>query len=305
MHQDLLSGEEVSRKDLEDIINLSAKLKEGRGLPSAPKPLLGKSVGMIFAKSSTRTRVSFEVGVHELGGFPVYLEQGKMQMGRGETVPDTARVLSRYLHAIVIRTYKHEDVVEFAKYSHSPVINALTDDYHPCQALTDIFTMREFCENLEGVKLAYFGDGSSNMANSLILASQLAGVKLSIAAPKEFRPRQDILDKRMGPGSAAWTENPEEAAMDADFLYTDVWVSMGFEEESKQRVETLKPYQLDMRILKMAKPDAKVLHCLPAHRGEEITDDVIESPNSVVFDQAENRLHVQKAILTLMLGEAS
>ncbi len=301
MHKDLLSCEEVTKADLEKIIELSAKIKRERMAPGAPKPLAGKSVGMIFAKSSTRTRVSFEVGIHELGGYPVYLDQGKMQMGRGETTADTARVLSRYLHAIVIRTYKHDDVVELAKFSSIPIINALTDDYHPCQALTDIFTMYEFAEKLEGLKMAFLGDGSSNMANSLMLACQTAGIDMAIGAPEQFRPRADIMKRKLGTGKCTWTSNPEEAVKDADFLYTDVWVSMGFEKESEERVKQLEPYQLDMRLLNLAKPDAKVLHCLPAHRGEEITDEVLESEQSIVFDQAENRLHVQKAILTMML----
>lgn len=302
MHQDLLSCEEVTLKDLENILSLSAKLKKERGSAASSKPLAGKSVGMIFAKSSTRTRISFEVGVAELGGTPIYLEQKHMQMGRGETIADTARVLSRYLHAIVIRTYSQAELVELAKYANIPVINALTDDYHPCQAITDVFTMQEYSDKLEGLKLAYLGDGASNMANSLMLICQIAGIDMCIGAPKAFRPRQDIMDKRLGKGKMSWTESPEDAVKDADFIYTDVWVSMGFEEESKKRIEVLAPYQLDMAKLELAKPDAKVLHCLPAHRGEEITDEVMESKNSIVFDQAENRLHVQKAIMMLMVG---
>jgi len=303
MQKDLLSCEEITRTDLEKIIDLSAKLKRDRRSPNAPKPLEGHSVGMIFAKSSTRTRVSFEVGIHELGGYPVYLDQGKMQMGRGETPADTARVLSRYLSGIVIRTYKHEEVVELAKFSSVPLINALTDDYHPCQALTDVFTMFEFAERLDGLKMAFLGDGASNMANSLMLICQTAGIDMAIGAPEQFRPREDIMKRKLGPGKCTWTASPEEAVKDADFLYTDVWVSMGFEEEAKKRMQILEPYQLDMRLLNMAKPDAKVLHCLPAHRGEEITEDVLESSKSIVFDQAENRLHVQKAIMSLMLAK--
>ena len=302
MHKDLLSCEEITKADLEKIIELSAKIKRERFSPTAPTPLTGKSVGMIFAKSSTRTRVSFEVGIHELGGYPVYLDQGKMQMGRGETPADTARVLSRYLRAIVIRTYGHDEVVELAKFSSIPIINALTDDYHPCQAITDVFTMYEFAERLEGLKMAFLGDGSSNMANSLMLICQIAGIDMVISAPEQFKPRADIMKRKLGPGKCSWTSNPEEAVKDADFLYTDVWVSMGFEKESEERVKLLQPYQLDMKLLNLAKPDAKVLHCLPAHRGEEITDDVLESDKSIVFDQAENRLHVQKAIMSLMLS---
>lgn len=301
MKKDLLSCMDITRADFERILSLSAELKEGRGKPGAPKPFEGKSVGMIFAKSSTRTRVSFEVGIFELGGHPVYLDQSRTQMGRGETVPDTARVLERYLAGIVIRTFAQQDLIDLAANAHIPIINALTDDFHPCQALTDMFTMYEHAGKLEGLKLAYLGDGASNMANSLMLASQLAGVNMVIAAPEEYRPRQDLMEKNLGPGKCAWTECVREAMADADFVYTDVWVSMGFEEESKRRMAILQPYQLNMDVLKLAKPSVKVLHCLPAHRGEEITDEVMESPNSIVFDQAENRLHVQKAIMSLLI----
>lgn len=301
MKKDLLSCMDITRADFERIISLAAELKEGRGKPGAPKPFEGKSIGMIFAKSSTRTRVSFEVGIFELGGHPVYLDQSRTQMGRGETVPDTARVLERYLSGIVIRTFAQQDLIDLAANAHIPIINALTDDFHPCQALTDMFTMYEYAHKLEGLKLAYFGDGASNMANSLMLASQLAGVNMVIAAPEEYKPQQDLMEKNLGPGKCSWTKSVREAMQDADFVYTDVWVSMGFEEESKRRMEILKPYQLNMEALKPAKPDIKVLHCLPAHRGEEITDEVMESRNSIVFDQAENRLHVQKAIMSLLI----
>ena len=302
MKKDLLSCLDINHTDLEKMFDLSAKLKAGRGKPNQPKPLEGKSVGMIFSKSSTRTRVSFEVGIHELGGYPLYLDQSKTQMGRGESVPDTARVLERYLAGIVIRTYSQQDVEELAANARIPVINALTDDFHPCQALTDIFTMFEHAGHLNGLKMAYLGDGASNMANSLIIASKLSGVHIAIAAPEEFRPRQDLLDIEVGPGSASYTSSLKEAMKDADFVYTDVWVSMGFEEESKRRLEILEPYRLDMNVLRMGKPGIKVLHCLPAHRGEEITDEVMDSKASIVFDQAENRLHVQKAILSLLMA---
>jgi ornithine carbamoyltransferase len=300
MHQDLLTVEEITKRDLEEIFKLAENFKKNRS-KSDLKPLAGKSVGMIFSKSSTRTRISFEVGVHELGGNAIYLEQSKMQVGRGETIADTAKVLSRYLHAIVIRTHKHEDVMELAKHSHIPVINALTDKFHPCQALSDLFTIYEFSEKLEGTKLAYFGDGASNMANSLILAAKLTGMELKIAAPEEFKPDEKLINKP-GEGVVTWEKDPAKAAENADYLYTDVWVSMGFEEEAKERLKILQPYQLNSDIMDLASPEARILHCLPAHRDEEITADVFESPQSVVFDQAENRLHVQKAIMTMMLG---
>lgn len=303
MNKDLLTCESLTRDDLNRIIELSRKLKAERGTPQAIKPLAGKSIGMIFAKSSTRTRVSFEVGIQELGGYPVILDQGHTQMGRGESVPDTAHVLERYLQGIVIRTFKQSDVEDLALNSRFPVINALTDEYHPCQALTDIFTMWEHSDGkLEGLKFAYLGDGSSNMANSLMLATQLAGIDMAIAAPKEFTPMESILNRTGFPGRSTWTTDVDEALRDADYVYTDVWVSMGFEAEAKRRMEILAPYQLNMTNLKKAKPTAKVLHCLPAHRGEEITDEVMDSPASIVFDQAENRLHVQKAIMTLLMA---
>ena len=302
MKKDLLSCLDLNRTDMENIFDLAAKLKAGRGKPGQPRPLEGRSVATIFAKSSTRTRVSFDVGIYELGGHALYLDQSKTQMGRGETVPDTAHVLERYLAGIVIRTFAQKDVEELAANARIPVINALTDDFHPCQALTDVFTMLEHAGRTDGLKLAYLGDGASNMANSLTLACKLAGVHLAIAAPEEFKPRQELLALDHGPGSAVWTTSVKEAMQDADFIYTDVWVSMGFEEESKRRMAILAPYRLDMNALRLGKPGVKVLHCLPAHRGDEITDEVMDSSASIVFDQAENRLHVQKAIMALLMA---
>ena len=301
MNKDLLSCLDLNTEDISTIFDLSASLKKGRGKANQPRPLEGKSVGVIFAKSSTRTRVSFEVGITELGGHAVILDQGMTQMGRGESIPDTAHVLERYLSAIVIRTFKQSDVEGLAANARIPVINALTDDYHPCQALTDIFTMYEYAGDLSKVKMAYIGDGASNMANSLMLASKLSGVTMTIASPEEYAPRKDHMDLEIGPGSASWTTSLKEAMDGADFVYTDVWVSMGFEKESAERMRILKPYQLNMDTLKMGKKDVKVLHCLPAHRGDEITDDVMDSPASIVFDPAENRLHVQKAIMSLLI----
>lgn len=301
MKKDLLSCMDLNVEDISTIIDLSASLKKGRGKANQMRPLEGKSVGVIFAKSSTRTRVSFEVGITELGGHAVILDQGMTQMGRGESIPDTAHVLERYLSAIVIRTFKQSDVEGLAQNAKIPVINALTDDFHPCQALTDIFTMYEYAGDLSKVKMAYIGDGASNMANSLMLASKLSGVDMVIASPEEYAPRKDILEMDIGPGSAAWTTSLKEAMDGADFVYTDVWVSMGFEKESAERMKILKPYQLNMDTLKMGKKDIKVLHCLPAHRGDEITDEVMDCPSSIVFDQAENRLHVQKAIMSLLI----
>ena len=297
MIRHLLTGREFDRPALEQLIETTAKLKAGRGKPGQPRPLEGKSIGMIFSKSSTRTRVSFEVGIHELGGQPIYLDESKTQMGRGETIADTARVLSRFLHGIVIRTFRQSDVEGLAQYGSIPIVNALTDDYHPCQAFADLFTIWERKGRLEGLKMAYLGDGASNMANSLMMACKVAGMTFSIGAPEEFRPRQAIMDEQLGPGVVEWTSDPVAAMKDADFVYTDVWVSMGFEKESRERMRILEPYRLDMKMLGHAKPDVKVMHCLPAHRGEEITDEVMESSHSIVFDEAENRLHMHKAIL--------
>ena len=302
MIRHLLTGEEIGKVEFEKLIDLSREMKANRGTAKAVKPLADKSIGMIFAKSSTRTRVSFEVGIHELGGQAIYLDQSKTQMGRGETIPDTARVLSRYLGGIVIRTYKQSDIEELAQYSSCPIINALTDDYHPCQALTDMFTIYEKVGKFDGIKMAYLGDGASNMANSLMMASRIAGIHFEIGAPEEYKPSDAILNNTFGgSGTVSWTKDPAEAVKDADFIYTDVWVSMGFEEEAKERMRILDPYRLDMATLLKAKPGAMVMHCLPAHRGEEITDDVMESPNSIVFDEAENRLHVQKAIMAPLI----
>ena len=297
MIRHLLTGREFDRAALEKLIETTASLKAGRGKANQPRPLDGKSIGMIFAKSSTRTRVSFEVGIHELGGQPIYLDESKTQMGRGETIADTARVLSRFLHGIVIRTFRQSDVEGLAQYGSIPIVNALTDDYHPCQAFADLFTIWERKGKLEGLKMAYLGDGASNMANPRMMAGKLAGMTFAIGAPEEFRPRQAIMDEDLGPGKVEWTTNPVEAMKDADFVYTDVWVSMGFEKESRERMKILDPYRLDMKMLGYAKPDVKVMHCLPAHRGEEITDEVMESEHSIVFDEAENRLHMHKAIL--------
>ena len=297
MIRHLLTGREFDRAALEQLIETTARLKAGRGKAGQPRPLDGKSIGMIFAKSSTRTRVSFEVGIHELGGQPIYLDESKTQMGRGETIADTARVLSRFLHGIVIRTFRQSDVEGLAQYGSIPIVNALTDDYHPCQAFADLFTIWERKGKLEGLKMAYLGDGASNMANSLMMACKLAGMTFAIGAPEEFRPRQAIMDENLGPGKVEWTTDPAAAMKDADFVYTDVWVSMGFEKESRERMRILDPYRLDMKMLGNARPDVKVMHCLPAHRGEEITDEVMESEHSIVFDEAENRLHMHKAIL--------
>lgn len=298
MKKDLLTLNEVSHAELAAIFELSAKLKRERGKVDF-KPLAGKSIGLIFAKASTRTRVSFEVGVGELGGQPLYLDQGKMQVGRGETVADTAKVLSRYLHGVVIRTFEHADVEELAAESSIPIINALTDDYHPCQILADLFTMKEYSGKVDSsIKMVFYGDGRSNIANSLILAAKLTGMELVISAPDEFSPRTDLYQ---GLSNVRWERDPAKAAKDADYFYTDVWVSMGFEDEKAERMKVMGPYQINEKLMALGKKDAKFLHCLPAHRGEEVSAGVMDSAASIVFDEAENRLHVQKAIMTMLV----
>ncbi len=298
----LLTIGDLDEKMLNDIFALSARLKRQRGAADY-KPLRDKVIAMIFAKSSTRTRVSFETGIHELGGHAMYLEQGKMQVGRGETMADTARVMGRYVHGIVIRTYDHQDVVDLAKYSGIPVINALTDMFHPCQVLADLFTMREYSGNLTGLKLAYVGDGCCNMANSLMLGAKLSGMELVISSPEEFKPNLEIFNRRFGTGKVSWEKDPVKAVANADYIYTDVWVSMGFEAETEKRLKLLSPYQVNAALVAAASLNVRILHCLPAHRGEEITDDVMDSERSIVFDQAENRLHVQKAIMAMIFDK--
>ncbi len=301
MFKHLLTVSDIDRGDLNRIFQLAGKLKRERGKEDF-RPLAGKNIGMIFAKSSTRTRVSFEVGINELGGHSLYLDQNKMQVERGETVADTARVLSRYLHGIVIRTYEQANVEELAAHGSIPVINALTNEFHPCQILTDLFTIYEYSGTLDGVKLVFAGDGQSNMANSLIMATRLADLELVITSPETFKPSKEML---AGGDKVRWEPNSLKAVEDADYIYTDVWVSMGFEEQAAERLAQLTPYQVNTALLEAASPKTRVMHCLPAHRGEEITNEVMDSPQAIVFDQAENRLHVQKAILALLFAQES
>lgn len=299
MKKDLLTLRDITFDDLQKIFELSAKLKRERG-KAAFTPLAGKSVGLIFAKSSTRTRVSFEVGVGELGGRPLYLDQSKMQVGRGETIADTAQVLSRYLHGIVIRTFSHAGVEELARVASIPVINALTDDFHPCQILADLLTIKEYSGRIDkSIRMAFYGDGRSNIANSLILAAKLTGMELVIASPE--KPKLELAGNA---ANVTWEKDPLKAAEGVDYFYTDVWVSMGFEEERARRMELFAPYQVNEKLFSVAKPEAKFLHCLPAHRGEEVSAGVLDSKRSIVFDEAENRLHVQKAVMSMLMGRA-
>ncbi len=298
-----------------EVFAMARDFKAARGRQATPV-LAGQTWAMIFSKSSTRTRVSFEVGIHELGGNPLFLNRNDIQLGRGESVEDTARVLSRFVHGLIVRTFDHSDVERLAAAGTVPVVNALTDFLHPCQIYTDAFTAAErwsrqtggdMLASLRGRKVAFLGDTACNMAYSWILGANLFGMKVSLGGPEAFRPTKafDAFLSREGyAGGYTFTTDPREAVKDADIVYTDVWVSMGKEEESRQRLKTLSPYQVTTSLFAAARPDAYFLHCLPAHAGEEVTQEVLDSPRSVIFDQAENRLHVQKAILAHLAGSA-
>jgi ornithine carbamoyltransferase len=290
----LLSIEKMSRAECREILNATVKVKKNRGNGES-RPLDGQVWALLFSKSSTRTRVSFEVGIRELGGDVMFLSSTDIQLGRGEPIMDTARVLGRMIHGAVIRTFAQQDVEEFARYSKLPTINALTDDEHPCQILTDIFTYEEKRGSIRGKTVAFFGDGACNVPASWIFAAAKLDFTLRIAAPKEFQPSPALL-KRAG-GKVSCTEDVRAAAKGADLLYTDVWVSMGKEAEAAARLRALAGYQLNGKLVKLAKPDALVMHCLPAYRGKEIDAETFEANAQTIFDQAENRLHCQKAIL--------
>jgi ornithine carbamoyltransferase len=290
----LLSIQSLSTADIEQIIRAAKKMKAERGRHST-QPLKGQQWALLFSKSSTRTRVSFEVGVRELGGQSLFLSSNDIQLGRGEPIKDTARVLGRMIHGAIIRTFAQRDVEEFAEYSKIPTINALTDDEHPCQILTDIFTFEEQRGSIKGKVVTFVGDAACNVPVSWIFAAAKLGFELRLAAPKKYQPAPAIL--QAAGGQVTVTENLQEAARGADLLYTDVFVSMGKEAESAERLAELKNYQINDSIVKLATPHALVMHCLPAYRGKEITEDTFEQHALTIFEQAENRLHVQKAIL--------
>ncbi len=293
----LLTLEQLSPATITGVFKLAEELKSKRG-DCKESPLKNQTWALIFNKASTRTRVSFEVGIRELGGTSLYLSSTDIQMGRGETVADTARVLSRYVHGVVIRTFAQSDVAEFASAGTIPVINGLTDDEHPCQVLADLFTISEKLGGLKGRKVVFAGDGACNVCNSWLFGAAKTGMELWVAAPKQFQPGKDWLSRAAG--NIHVTEDFAAAVRDADVVYTDVWVSMGKETESSARLKSLAPYQINDKILQAAKPGALVMHCLPAYRGKEITGEVFEAHQRTIFDQAENRLHIQKAILTLL-----
>jgi len=298
--------EDVSISELEELLTIAEDLK-AKTKAGIPHPLLaGKTLGMIFTKSSTRTRVSFEVGMYQLGGHPLFLNANDIQIGRGETISDTAQVLSRMVDAIMIRTFKHQDVVDLARFGTIPVINGLTDDQHPTQALADLLTIKEHKGTLKGLKLCYVGDGN-NVANSLLQACAKSGMHISVASPAShtcpsFYVDQAKKDAAVTGSRIVMTTDPFAAAKDADVIYTDTWTSMGQESEKAARVAVFKDYQVNGELMSHAAKDAIFLHCLPAYRGYEVTADVIDSPCSVVFDEAENRLHAHKAILVKCLG---
>ena len=290
----LLSIETLTRPDMEIILADTENLKKERGR-HARLPLAGQTWAMLFSKSSTRTRVSFEVGIRELGGQPIFLPANEIQLGRGEPIKDTARVLGRMVHGAVFRTFAQSDVEDFAHYARVPTINALTDREHPCQILADIFTFQETRGPIQGKVVAFIGDGAGNVATSWIFAAEKAGFELRIAAPKAFQPPAELL-KRAG-GNIVLTEDVKAAAAGADLLYTDVWVSMGREKESADRNRLMSGYQINAGLVQLARPGTLVMHCLPAYRGKEIDEATFEANAQTIFDEAENRLHVQKAVL--------
>lgn len=306
MKKDLLKMADLNKEEILDILNLADQLKYEIKHGIKHHHLEGKTLGMIFEKSSTRTRVSFETGMYQLGGYPLFLSSNDLQIGRGEPIQDTARVLSRYLNGIMIRTFSQEEVEQLAKCSTIPIINGLTDDEHPCQILADLMTIRENKNILDGLKVAYIGDGN-NMAQSLIIGCLTVGMNISLAIPKKYMVKKDYINKGVelaNKNNLTFTivENPEEAVLNADVVITDVWASMGKESEFNERVESFKGYQVNSKLMSLTNKDSIVLHCLPAHREEEISEEILEKYSDIIFEEAENRLHVQKAILAKLLS---
>lgn len=297
----LLKMLDISKEEIMDILNLADQLKYELK-HSIPHPRLqGKTLGMIFQKASTRTRVSFETGMYQLGGYPLFLSAGDLQIGRGEPVQDTARVLSRYLDGIMIRTYAQKEVEDLADFGSIPIINGLTDFAHPCQVLADLMTVREMKGRLDDLKMCYIGDGN-NMANSLIVGGLKVGMRVAAACPEGYHPDEKVLEFAKQCRDFVLTENPQEAAADADVVITDVWASMGQESEKAEREKAFRGYQINRAVMSGAKGDAMVLHCLPAHREEEITTEIFEAHAAEIFEEAENRLHAQKAVMVKLMG---
>ena len=305
MKKDLLKMDDLSKEDILDILNLADQLKYEHKHNIPHEHLKGQSLGMIFEKSSTRTRVSFEVGMYQLGGNGLFLSSRDLQIGRGEPIEDTARVLSRFIQGIMIRTFSQKEVETLAKYSSIPIINGLTDDEHPCQVLADLMTIREYKNILEGLKVAYIGDGN-NMAHSLIVGCLKTGMNFSIACPKDYMPKEEYIKRGMELAALEGTKfvvthSPLEAVVDADVVITDVWASMGQEEETKIRQKAFVGFQINKELMSLAKQNALVLHCLPAHREEEITTQIFDEHANEIFDESENRLHAQKAVLVQLM----
>ncbi len=301
----LASLDHLTREEIEQILKTSELLKLQLIRGQEHPVLKGKTLAMIFEKPSTRTRVSFEVGMWQLGGYALYLSSGDLQLGRGETIADTARTLSRYVNGIMARVFSHQTILDLIQHSKVPVINGLSDFSHPCQGLADLFTVYEKKGRLDGLKLAYVGDGN-NVAHSLIDGCSKVGMNIVLACPKGYEPDSKVVaqgkkEARKNGSEVRVTDDPKEAVKGADIIYTDVWASMGKEKEHGERVKILKPYQVNSKLVKGAKEDYIFMHCLPAHRGEEVTDEVADSKNSVIFDQAENRLHTQKALMALVM----
>ncbi|HVP93901.1 MAG TPA: ornithine carbamoyltransferase [Methanoregulaceae archaeon] len=304
MKKDLLSFLDISEEELDQLLVEAQHLKKLRKEKVPHELLPRKTLAMIFEKPSTRTRLSFEVGMHDLGGHALYLNSQDLQIGRGEEIRDTARVASRYVSGIMIRAYKHQTIVDFAKYAPIPVINGLSDREHPCQILADVLTIWEHFGSTLDLKIAWVGD-ANNVCNSLLLSSAITGMIINVAGPPEFQPSEDLVDlaNSMG-GRVEVMKDPYEAVKDANVIATDTWVSMGEETSRDYRLKAFQGYTIDSNLVKSADPDAIVMHCLPAHRGQEISDEVIEGPQSVVWEEAENRLHAQKALLVRLLGNA-
>lgn len=303
--KDLLSISDLTVEEMQIIFRRADELKD---LKRFEDYLKGKILALIFEKPSTRTRVSFEVAMHQLGGSSIFLSSSEMQLSRGESIKDTAKTLERYVDGIVARVYKHRDLAELARHARIPVINGLSDIHHPCQALADMYTIRQKKKRFRGLKFAYVGDAGSNVAHSLMLACTKLGMNVYVACPKECTPHPQVLkdaesNAKRFRDTLKIVPTVKQAVTNADIIYTDTWVSMGEEAEAKKREKELKAYQVNSDVVKLARKDCLVMHCLPAHRGHEITDEVMDGPNSVVFDQAENRLHAQKAILTMLLTE--
>ena len=301
MKKDFISILDITEDELHQILADAIQLKKLRQAGTLPEVLKGKNLAMIFEKSSTRTHISFEVGMNELGGHALFLSTRDLQIGRGEEIRDTARVAARYVSAVMIRAYKQSTIEEFARYATIPVINGLSDREHPCQLLADIMTIHEHVKDMKGLRVAWVGDGN-NVCNSLILSSALTGMDVSVASPKGYAPKRDVLDhaREIG-GTIHISRSPEDAVRDADIIVTDTWVSMGDEDTREERIRAFSGYTVDEHLIRLASPDARVLHCLPAHRGEEISEGVIDGSQSLVWEETENRLHAQKALLLSLL----